>query len=133
MTSWPATNKSKPLVFYDGGCSLCSKEIEHYKRLDSDFGISWIDINRDQALLNALGVSGNQAMRQLHVLDGNGVLRTGVYAFLAIWAELPYYRTLAKVVRTARLAPIIERGYQRFATWRYDRRSSQTCSMTVGQ
>lgn len=132
MTSCSSQNKLKPLVFYDGGCDLCSKEVDHYKRLNAKSGIGWIDISREQSLLNALGVSFDQAMRELHVIDRNGEFRTGIYAFLALWSELPYYRHVATVVHVLRLAPLLEWAYQRFAKWRYVRRTSQTCRITTG-
>lgn len=120
------------IVFYDGGCGLCAAEIRHYAHLDRAGAIEWVDISRDQVLLNALGVTCDQAMQRLHVLDRNGLLCDGVCAFLAIWTVLPYYHLLARVVRSTRMIPVLEQVYQPFAAWRYRRRmKSKVCNISV--
>ena len=74
-------NLPKTILFYDGGCPLCSREIKHYRRLDSADRIDWIDISRDASLLQAMGVTLETAMARLHVLHRDGWLATGAYAF----------------------------------------------------
>ena len=118
----------RTLVFYDGQCGLCHSEIRHYSRLDQARKIEWIDLTRDQTLLNSFGISYDQGMRRLHVLDRNGVLRDGVSAFLAIWSELPHYRVLARLVYLTHTVPMLEMVYRPFSKWRYKRRiRSQAC------
>ena len=122
-------NTPRTIVFYDGSCGLCSREIRHYANLDRARRIEWIDISRDHNLLNDLGVSVDQAMRRLHVLDHGGVLHDGATAFVSIWAELPYFRVLARLVRLLRMTPLLELAYAPFAAWRYKRRMrSLACS-----
>lgn len=127
-------DNSRTIVFYDGGCGLCSKEIRHYAHLDRRRQIEWIDFCQDQTLLNALGVTSDQAMRRLHVLDRDGVLRDGVPAFVAIWAELPYYRALSRLVRLFKMVPLLESAYRPFSAWRYKRRMLSVCAVpTTGR
>ncbi len=116
------TGPAQTIVFYDGGCALCSREIQHYSRLDRQRRIEWLDINRETTLLNAFGVTFDQAMRRLHVLDRNGVLVHGVRAFAALWSELPYYRVVSRLLYSTRAIRLIEPLYARFALWRYNRR-----------
>lgn len=116
---------ARPVVFYDGGCSLCSREIAHYRTLDRGHRVAWIDINSGAHLLNALGLSREQAMRRLHVLDGDGVMRDGAAAFVALWRALPYYRVLAWVVDQTRAVGLLDAAYDRFAAWRYRRRQAE--------
>jgi hypothetical protein len=59
-------NLPKTIMFYDGGCPLCSREIKHYRRLDSAGRIDWIDISRDASLLQAMGITLETAMARLH-------------------------------------------------------------------
>ena len=33
----------RPMVFYDGGCPLCRREIAHYRRIDSAERLRWVD------------------------------------------------------------------------------------------
>ena len=34
----------RPVVLFDGGCPMCSREIAHYRRLGGAEAIDWIDI-----------------------------------------------------------------------------------------
>lgn len=124
-----SSDKPKTIIFFDGGCRLCSAEIQHYNKLDGGRRLDLVDFTRDPASLNALGVSYEQAMRRLHALDQDGILRDGVRAFVAIWAELPYYNLLAKAVLATRSISWLEKLYARFADWRYARRcETQVCA-----
>lgn len=112
----------KTIMFYDGGCPLCSREVSHYRRQDAAGRIDWIDISSDPSLLHALGVAPTTAMERLHVLHRDGWLATGAYAFAVIWSELPYYRRLAGILYKLRLLPWLDKAYAKFARWRYRRR-----------
>lgn len=116
-------NRTRIKVFYDGGCALCSREISHYSKLSQEQSrVQWIDITQEPDLLAALGVTVDEAMRRLHVLDTGGLIRDGADAFVTLWSELPYYRYLAKVVCVTRTVGVIEACYRPFAGWRYNRR-----------
>nr|WP_082708427.1 DUF393 domain-containing protein [Marinobacterium profundum] len=85
----------KPVIFYDGSCGLCRREIAHYRRLDSQHRIEWVDIVAQPQRLASVGVDYLAAMALLHGLDENGRLVTGVATFMLIWQRLPGYRWLA--------------------------------------
>lgn len=119
----------KTLMFYDGGCPLCSREVTHYRRLDTAQRLECIDITRDMTVLNAFDVSSLQAMARLHVLYRDGRLLDGAYAFAAIWSELPYYRWLARLLRLPGLLTVLDGMYNLFARWRFRRRCREgVCS-----
>ena len=115
------------IVFFDGGCNLCSREIRYYRKLDRQERISWQDITRDTTLLEAFGISPEDAMRRFHVLDSQGVMRTGAPAFLALWEELPGFRLLPGLFYKCRLVSALDWLYNRFADWRYSSRSGAVC------
>lgn len=119
------------LMFYDGGCPLCSREVAHYRRLDTAQRIEWIDITRDMTMLNAFSVSAIQAMKRLHVLYRDGRLLSGAYAFAAIWSELPYYRLLARVLRLPGLLSVLDGFYGVFAQWRFRQRCRESVCSSV--
>jgi predicted DCC family thiol-disulfide oxidoreductase YuxK len=113
-------------VFYDGGCPLCRREIAHYRRLDRQGELRWVDISREPEVLRDHGLAVETAMARLHVLGGDGRWHTGAKGFAHLWSRLPGYRWLSRFVATARLLPLLERGYSRFARWRLRRRSGET-------
>ena len=107
-----------PLVFYDGGCRICRREIAHYRRRDRLNYVNWVDITRCREQLAAYDIEFTAALNRLHVIDTSGRVRTGVAAFLCIWDELPGYRRLATLVRILRLQGILERAYAPLTHWR---------------
>jgi predicted DCC family thiol-disulfide oxidoreductase YuxK len=109
-------------VLYDGGCSLCAREIVHYRRLESLISIAWIDITRDPDKLHTFGLDFPTVMAEFHVIDQDGRLYKGADGFLKLWSELPYYRYLSFFCRALALQGLMHRYYSRFARWHFLRR-----------
>ena len=116
------------IVFYDGGCGLCNREIQFYRRLDKSGRVDWVDINTNMHLLEAFGVTYEQAMRRFHVLDRNGVLQNGAPAFLAVWRELDGFNMLSRLVYMTRTVGLLDWLYGIFSKWRYRSRNPMSCS-----
>lgn len=115
-------------MLYDGSCPFCSKEVAHYRKLDKSGSVDWVDISTDQTALDANGIALDSAMKHLHVIERDGTITKGAYAFASIWAELPYFRYLAKLVSLPGILPVLDKLYSRFARWRYARRKNcDTC------
>ena len=110
------------VVFYDGGCPLCSRELAHYRRLDRAGAIEWLDLHRSVDRLTEAGIAFDAAMARLHVIDPRSGVVSGVPGFVALWRHLPYYRHLACLVEGLRLTGPLDRLYDRFARWRLRRR-----------
>ncbi|MBE9396149.1 DUF393 domain-containing protein [Pontibacterium sp. N1Y112] len=119
----------KPEVFYDGDCPLCRKEINHYIRLDTDQRVNWRNIWQERDNLAKRGIEFSDAMKWLHTTDHNGDLHRGVYSFVVIWRELPYYRWLARVVVGLKLIGLMDIVYQRFARRRFRSRCKEGCQI----
>ncbi|MCO4759720.1 MAG: DUF393 domain-containing protein [Oceanospirillaceae bacterium] len=119
----------KPEVFYDGGCPLCRKEINHYIRMDTDQRVRWRDIWQEREALSKLGVEFTDAMKFLHTTDRNGDVQRGAYSFVVIWRELPYYRWLARAVDRLKLIGLMDLAYQRFARRRFRSRCKDGCQI----
>jgi predicted DCC family thiol-disulfide oxidoreductase YuxK len=109
-------------VLYDGGCPLCSREINHYRRLASFRPVRWVDVTQDDAGIEGFGLDQAEALRLFHVIDASGELQTGLRAFMALWSELPGYRWLSVAIRQSRAETWLERLYRRFAAWHFRRR-----------
>ena len=109
-------------MFYDGGCPLCRREVDHYRRLDKTHRVRWQDIAQAVSELEQRGIRAQDALARLHVIDRNGDLQTGAWAFAAVWDELPGYHWIARVLRGLHLIPVIDFVYRGFAPWRLRRR-----------
>ena len=106
-------------VYHDGECPICNIEINAMKRLDKTKHIKWVDISKDQAALDAAGLSYQQTMDRIHVQDENQQMITGVEGFLNIWKHLPYFRRAVPIIRfTPGLFWLMEKAYVLFAKYR---------------
>ncbi len=83
-------------VLFNDSCSICSKEINHYKSIESN-GIKWIDINNLEISCKLSGRSHSELLRRLHVIKDGKVI-SGVRAFIEMWSYLPRYAWISKVV-----------------------------------
>jgi predicted DCC family thiol-disulfide oxidoreductase YuxK len=117
---------STPTVFYNGGCPVCRREIEHYRDVARAAGaeVAFADVGRDPGALAASGLDGEAPRRRLHVRDADGRLLVGVPAFAAIWRRLPRYRWLARLVELPGMGALTRWLYEPVAAglYRWDRR-----------
>ena len=88
---------AKTSVLYNATCPVCNFEIQHYARYagDNALPIRFDDLNSDAR--DQWGLDADTAARRLYVLH-EGKLTTGIPAFLVLWAQMPRYRWLARVV-----------------------------------
>tara|TARA_Y100000768_G_scaffold373714_1_gene342647 strand:- start:9206 stop:9559 length:354 start_codon:yes stop_codon:yes gene_type:complete len=82
-------------VLFNDSCSICSKEISHYKSLDNN--INWIDINDLEIACKISGKNHKELLRRLHVISNDKVY-SGVRAFIIMWSNIPRYKWIAKLV-----------------------------------
>lgn len=108
-------------VFYDGQCGLCSKEINHYRKIAAEGVFDWQDLTEDVSKLEAYGVSYADGLRFLHATDEQGKLHVGVDAFVLIWKQLKRWRLLARLVSLPVIYPLADLVYRVFARWRFNR------------
>lgn len=87
----------KTSVLFNATCPVCNFEIQHYARYAAANGlpIRFDDLNSDAR--DQWGLDADTAARRLYVLH-EGALTSGIPAFLVLWAQMPKYRWLAKVV-----------------------------------
>ena len=109
------------IIFYDGKCGLCSREINYYKKIAQSDKFRWLDIATDPTPLKPLKISQADGLRRLHGLDSEGHLHVGVDAFLLIWRELPYWCFLSMIVRLPGIRHFAQLVYNRFADYRFSR------------
>lgn len=82
----------KLTIFYDGACHLCSKEIEHYKKIDSTHKILYLDIAKKSFNFSDYNFDEKILKKYFHVRDQNLKIHMGVDAFYLIWKELDTFK-----------------------------------------
>lgn len=119
----------KTTVLFDGACHLCSREIEHYRRLDRAARLQLIDIAAPHFDAAAHGMDPAAVHKHLHVRRIDGSWAIGVDAFIAIWETLPRYRWAARWAARAPVKAVLRLGYAGFAKVRpyLPRRLRYTC------
>jgi len=108
-------DRQRMTVYYDGACTVCSKEVTLYNKLDQNRAIGWHDVSVGVGDLEGDGVTRADALARLHARLPDGRLVTGVWAFIAIWERLPGFRLFAPLAKWAPVRWILERGYDWFA------------------
>ena len=123
------------VVFFDGLCPLCTREINHYRRLDARNKIEWRNLHNESSRLSNYGLTHTQAMRELqaviHASPGRFRVVSGVDAFLEIWQRIERYRWLARIVGARPVKLIVNPLYYAFAKYRHLLRRPGKCGNCV--
>ena len=106
-------------VFYDGKCGLCSKEINHYRKIAPSGIFDWQDITESSDDLNKEGIGVAEGLKLLHAKDNNGKMHVGVDAFILIWRQLRHWKVLAILVSLPLIKQTTHLAYRAFASWRF--------------
>ena len=110
------TKTNRLAIFYDGGCRVCSWEIQKYLAADRAGRLTTIDIHAPTFRAEEYGLSAPAVRKYFHVLTPEGTVVAGVDAFVEIWKALGTPVSLA-ASRWARFAPIhlaLRLGYRLF-------------------
>ena len=118
-------------VFYDGKCGLCSKEINHYRKIAPSNIFNWQDITESADELNKEGISLSEGLRLLHAKDEEGLVHVGVDAFILIWKQLRRWRVLGLLVGLPIIRQIANTAYLTFANWRF--KKLEHCQLAARQ
>ena len=108
-------------VFYDGSCIVCAAEIEHYLRKDHGGRLVATDISAPDFDPAPYQIPLADFMYQLHTIDQDGQVFTGVDSFRAIWQAFPsstVYGTMGRIIRLPVVNQLARIGYRLFARLR---------------
>ena len=108
-------------VFYDGSCSVCAREIEHYQRKDRNNRLIAVDISAPEFDPQAYGISLKSFMSELHCIDQEERVYRGVESFWAIWQAFPaasLYGLLGKIITLPFINLLARLCYRAFARMR---------------
>ncbi len=118
-----ATSTRFPLqVFYDGGCAICSREMQAYQQRESAGRLLFLDISAPEFSAAEHGRSFDEFMKELHVRDARGKFHTGISAFSRIWSafpDSPLYSLLGRTINLPLIRQGADLGYATFARFRH--------------
>ena len=85
------------IIYFDGACHLCSREMGHYFQKDVKGVLLPRDI-KDPAFDAAKeGLDPRRVNQYMHVRTSDGKVFTGVEAFIEIWKVVPGYERMARI------------------------------------
>lgn len=127
------TKPNFPLrIYYDGSCSVCAGGVERYGRRDHEGRLILVDISAPDFDPAPLGISLEEFMYQMHVIDQGGRVYRGVEAFWAIWQAFPASTLLGlcgALITLPLVNPVARLCYRAFAGIRgYLPKRSNDCS-----
>lgn len=103
----------KATIYFDGGCPLCTIEIEHYASQPGSKQLDFVDVS-DQRVELVPELSFRAARERFHVRRADGTLVSGAKAFVAIWNVLPRWYWAARIARIPGVTLILEGAYRLF-------------------
>ncbi|MBL7714065.1 MAG: DUF393 domain-containing protein [Bdellovibrionales bacterium] len=107
-------------VFFDGGCRVCSWEVQKYLDLDQKLNqppkLIPVDISRPEFAAKDLGLDPLQVQKYFHVMTADGKVIVGVDAFIEIWRTLgsPVSSIAARLAKMGWVHAALRLGYQIF-------------------
>ncbi|WP_366048496.1 DUF393 domain-containing protein [Sphingorhabdus sp. EL138] len=101
---------AKVIVWYDGACPMCMREIALMRRLDVRRSIDFLDI----APADAVCPLDRQLMLARFHASEDGVILSGAAAFAAMWRAIPFLKPLGFIARNRLVLGLLERLYTRF-------------------
>jgi len=100
----------KLVVWHDGGCPLCRREIALMRRLDRGGAITFVDV---ASPANVCPIDRAALLARFHARE-DGALLSGAAAFAAMWRAIPLLRPLGLAARNPRILALLERAYRIF-------------------
>ncbi|WP_372972455.1 thiol-disulfide oxidoreductase DCC family protein [Marinobacter sp.] len=107
------------ILFYDGQCPLCRKEIETLKRLEQG-NLGFVDIHH-QPDDGPLAPGREALLRRLHLVTSEGQWFTGLEATVRAWSHTSM-GWLFRPLSWPLIRPLSRHIYEGWADRRYERR-----------
>ncbi|CCQ10981.1 Cell division inhibitor [Pseudoalteromonas luteoviolacea B = ATCC 29581] len=105
------------VIFFDGKCPLCAKEMAQLKQCDTQGAITLIDIHSKESQVRFPEINFERAMKILHGYNSEGKLLLGLDVTVAAWSTVNKHRWL-KITRWPLLRPLCDLAYLLFAKHR---------------
>jgi uncharacterized protein (TIGR01777 family) len=103
----PPLGSSTARVYFNGECPVCRAEMGHYEKLcGTDPALTFIDATRHPGAFADCGLRLDHLERRVYVRNSQGQIASGMPALIALWASLPRYRALARLLSL----PVLHQG-----------------------
>jgi predicted DCC family thiol-disulfide oxidoreductase YuxK len=99
------------IVWFDGGCPLCRREIAVMRRLDRAGAIQFLDVASPDE--GACPLDRAELLARFHAME-DGRLVSGAEAFAAMWRAIPLLRPLGLLARNPLALRGLEAAYRAF-------------------
>lgn len=109
-----SADHSKPTLYFDGDCPICSREVAMYRRQPGADGVCWVDVARCEPADLGCSLTREAAMARLHLRRPDGRLVSGAEAFAALWQALPRWSWLGRRLGSGVGLRLLEAGYCAF-------------------
>ncbi len=103
---------SEVVVWYDGACPLCRREIALMRRLDRRGALTFVDVAEPDAAV-ACPLDAAELLSRFHVRE-DGQILSGAAAFAAMWRAIPLLRAFGLMARNRYVLALLERLYVQF-------------------
>ena len=114
----PITPKFPLRIYYDGSCIVCATAVERYSRRDHAGRLILVDVSAREFDPAPLGITLDELMYQMHVIDQRGRVYRNIEAFWAIWQAFPassLYGFLGALINLPLINPVARLCYRGFA------------------
>ena len=102
------------IIWFDGSCPLCAREIALMRWLDWRGAITFHDVSPPDAICP---LDRQSLLARFHASE-NGVLLSGAAAFAAMWRAIPLLKPLGWAAQHPAVLAFLERAYIRFLDMR---------------
>lgn len=102
------------IIYFDGGCPICTKEIATYQKWHGADRIEWIDASKCEEKELGEQLDRAQALSKLHARLLNGKLVSGSAAFVELWKNFPALKWLTIFLNNALMIRCLDLFYALF-------------------
>ncbi|WAP68833.1 thiol-disulfide oxidoreductase DCC family protein [Jiella pelagia] len=99
------------IVWHDGSCPLCQREIALMRRLDRRGAITFVDATSADDV--SCPIDRADLLSRFHASE-DGRLVSGAAAFAAMWRQIPVLRPIGLAARAPFVLAMLERAYVAF-------------------
>lgn len=99
------------IVWHDGACPLCRREIALMRRLDRRGAIQFVDVFNEANV--SCPLDRETLLARFHASEDGRIL-SGAEAFAAMWRTIPLLRPLGLSARSPLILAWLEAGYRLF-------------------